>query len=622
MAGKLKEALSVQPAAVNPAELAKAEARIVALQKERDLLAVALEQEKAANGSAASAAKAAAIEQEIAALKARAEADEQKSRQEAARAKEAAAESEKKLAAATKELESLKAAHAAEVDRHATYKARIEADVQKSEEDMTRLKEAADASEKKFALVNKELELLKTARAAEADQNAALKARAEADEKKAQEDMARLKEAAAESGKLLAALSKELELLKTPSAPGVPIVEGAKQIPEEPDQLKLQLAEISKDETEIVRLKAVAAEAEKKLAAANSELDSLKAARPAETQTAEGAKAVIEERDKLKEQLAERSKDLADAESHSSQELLHLRAALQQAEQRRDELEKKLAAAPPQQPVKETAPATASAPPGNQPSAQQVTRQIEQLQARIAVLEANPVPYTAEELALLKKAPAPAPTPAELPKAEVPARRHVYSSKDLPPGVGALWTDAVRASMDHDYDTAEKKFNEVLRQDETNVYVLVHLANAQFAAGHLAECEKSLQRSMAVDHDDPAGLYMLGLLRYQQDRLDEALDALSLSAKFDPTNSSTQNYLGCALADKGLRPAAETALRKALQADPDYADAHFNLAVVYAGNKPPSLELARWHYKRALALGHAKSASMEKKLEDNPQPPP
>ena len=95
LAGKLKEALSVQPAAVNPAELAKAEARIVALQKERDLLAVALEQEKAANGSAASAAKAAAIEQEIAALKARAEADEQKSRQEAARAKEAAAESRK-----------------------------------------------------------------------------------------------------------------------------------------------------------------------------------------------------------------------------------------------------------------------------------------------------------------------------------------------------------------------------------------------------------------------------------------------------------------------------------------------------------------------------------------------
>lgn len=80
--GKLKEALSVQPAAVSPAELAKAEAKINMLQKERDLLAVALEQEKAANASAVSAAKAAVVSQEIAVLKARAEADEKRSQEE------------------------------------------------------------------------------------------------------------------------------------------------------------------------------------------------------------------------------------------------------------------------------------------------------------------------------------------------------------------------------------------------------------------------------------------------------------------------------------------------------------------------------------------------------------
>jgi Tfp pilus assembly protein PilF len=603
--GKLKEALSVQPAAANPAELAKAEARIVALEKERDLLTVALDQEKAANGSAVSAAKFTALNQEIDALKARAKADEQKSQEEAARAKAAADESEKKLAAANKELETLKAARAEETSQHAAYKARVDADVQKAMEETTRAKAAADESEKKLAMVTKELELLKTARAEEAGQSAALKARAEADEQKATEDMARLKEAAAESGKMLAAVTKELELLKAAPSPAVR-VENAKQIPEEADQLKQQLTEISKDEAEIARLKEVASEAQKKLADANSELSLLKTSRPVEAQTADGAKAVIEERDKLKEELAERSKDLAEAEAHNGQEISRVRAALQQAEKRRDELEKKLAAAPPQQLSLETA----AAPSGSTAPSRQL---MQQLQARIAVLEANPVPYTAEELALLKKSPAPAPTPAELPKA-VTQTRHVYSSKDLPPGVGALWRDALRASMEHNYDTAEQKFNDVLRQDESNVYVLAHLAEAQFAAGHLADCEKSLHRALAVDPNDPACLYMFGLLRYRQDKLEEALDALSLSAKFNPTNSSTQNYLGCVLADKGLRPAAETALRKALQSDPDYADAHFNLAVVYAGNKPPSLELARWHYKRALALGHPKSATVEKAL--------
>jgi hypothetical protein len=41
---RLREALSVQPAAIDPRELAKADQRIKALQKERDLLAVSLEQ--------------------------------------------------------------------------------------------------------------------------------------------------------------------------------------------------------------------------------------------------------------------------------------------------------------------------------------------------------------------------------------------------------------------------------------------------------------------------------------------------------------------------------------------------------------------------------------------------
>jgi Tfp pilus assembly protein PilF len=70
------------------------------------------------------------------------------------------------------------------------------------------------------------------------------------------------------------------------------------------------------------------------------------------------------------------------------------------------------------------------------------------------------------------------------------------------------------------------------------------------------------------------------------------------------------------LADKGQRKEAETALRKALELVPDYPDAHYNLALIYASAKPPSPALARWHYKRALDLGHAKSDLMENLLKN------
>jgi hypothetical protein len=560
---KLKEALAVQPASVSPEELAKANAKIVALQKERDLLAVELDQEKAANASALAAAKAAATEQAVADIKSRTEAEAKKTEMELALAKEAAA-----------------------------------------------------AAETKLAVANKELDQLKAARAVESEQATAAKARAEADAKRNQQEMERLREAGAESDKILAAANRELELLRSAQPPTVQTTENTKQISEEGDQLKQLLAQVSKDEVEITALKQQVADGQKKLSDANAELESLKSKpQTPSAPVSNSAKALMDERDKLKEELAQRSKDLADAEAHHMQELLTVRATLEQAQQERDELAKKLAASPGAPPVAETPAAPAPAATQASPEVPVLTQKVEQLQARIAVLEASPVPYTAEELALLHKTPPP--TNAEPPKATAPIAVHVHSSKDLPPGSGPLWDEAMKASMAGDYTTAEQKYNEVLHQDETNVYVLAFLANVQFAAGQLADCEKTVQRALSVDPEDPGSLYLLGLLRYRQDRLDEALDALSLSAKFNPTNAATQNFLGCVLADKGLRPAAETAMRKALQADPDYADAHFNLAVVYAGNQPPSMELARWHYKRAVALGHAKSPTLEKLLGED-----
>jgi tetratricopeptide (TPR) repeat protein len=242
--------------------------------------------------------------------------------------------------------------------------------------------------------------------------------------------------------------------------------------------------------------------------------------------------------------------------------------------------------------------------------------QAEQLRARLAVLEAQAVPYTAEELAVLKKDAANAPAPLPAPP---PERKHVaHSMKDLPPGAGALMTEAQRAIMERDYAKAAEKYQEILHQDENNVYVLSFLANAQYYMGKTNECEKTVAHALALDPEDPFSLCLMGILRFRQDKLDEALNDLSLSAKYNPTNQNTQNYLGCVLADKGLRSASETAFRKALELDPDYADAHYNLAFVYAKETPPSLELGRWHYKRALELGHGKSQELEKLLGPSP----
>jgi len=567
--GKLKEALTVQPAAVSPEELAKAEARIVSLQKERDLLSVALAQEKAAHATAGATPKiAASSDKTLTQTRARAASDAKRFRAELAAAKDAAAESEKKLIAA-----------------------------------------------------NKELQALKDAQAKQAREDAAW-------QKQSREELDRLRAAKADSDKVIADANKELESLRSAHGPEIQVADETKPIPEQHDQLKLLVAEVARNEAEISQLKDSVANDNKKLASASEELEAVKAARNAAAHDVEMAKSIAAERDRLKESLAERSKDLADAEAHHNKELLKVRAALREAQDRQQEFEKNLAvqsqaAASPQDPM--------------------AGLKVERLQARVAVLESEPVPYTREELALMKKTaatrlpvdppaatvatdPAPAATntpttPSAADKIAVETKpRHIYSSSDLPQGAGPIWTEAMRDSMAGNYVSAEQKFKEVLAQDENNVYVLAHLGNAQFSAGELVDCEKSVQHALSIDAEDPGSLFLLGLLRYRQNRLDEAFDALSLSAKYNPTNTTTQNFLGCVLADKGLRRPAETAFRKALLGDPNYADAHFNLAVVYAGNHPPSTELARLHYKKALALGHPKSATLEKMLTENSEP--
>ena len=70
------------------------------------------------------------------------------------------------------------------------------------------------------------------------------------------------------------------------------------------------------------------------------------------------------------------------------------------------------------------------------------------------------------------------------------------------------------------------------------------------------------------------------------------------------------------MSQKGLRAQAKTALRKAVELNPNYGSAHNNLAVIYLGEKPPLAELARWHYQKAIELRQPHNPDLEKKLAD------
>ena len=236
--------------------------------------------------------------------------------------------------------------------------------------------------------------------------------------------------------------------------------------------------------------------------------------------------------------------------------------------------------------------------------------QIKTLRARIAVDEAQAVPYSPEELALFR---------AVVPQS--PGLDPIKKSiKELPEGSGPLVAEAQKYFAEKQYAKAEENYQKILQRDEKNPIALGNLATIEMEQGKLADAEKHLGAAVAQNPDDPYTLAMLGYLKFRQEKYDDALNALSRAAKLDPQNPEIQNYLGVTLGHKGLRVQAETALRKAVQLAPDYAAAHNNLAVIYINQTPPLVQLARWHYQRALAAGQPPNPELEKALGGNFEP--
>jgi len=240
-----------------------------------------------------------------------------------------------------------------------------------------------------------------------------------------------------------------------------------------------------------------------------------------------------------------------------------------------------------------------------------LAQQVDTLRARLAVDEAQTIPYTPEELALFKQS---APQLTANPDAEK------KSVREMPTGAASLVAEAQNYFSARQYGKAEADYQEILQQDQNNGLALANLAAIELEENKLDDADKHILAALAQSPNDAYNLTVLGRIRFSEAKYDEALDALSRAAKLDPQNPDIENYLGVTLAQKGLRAQAETALRRAVLLDPNDGAAHNNLAVVYLTQQPPLVELARWHYQKALGTGQPRNPALEKALADKGAP--
>jgi len=169
-----------------------------------------------------------------------------------------------------------------------------------------------------------------------------------------------------------------------------------------------------------------------------------------------------------------------------------------------------------------------------------------------------------------------------------------------------------------DFERARRAYLKVLDLAPDNLLGLVNLGVVEYSLKKLDDAESHLKRAVQIKLDTAPAWLTLGIIYMDQNRLDEALAALAQATLYDPRNARARNYLGVVVGRKGWIDGAQVELRRAVEIDPSYSDAHFNLAVFYLESKPPSIELARRHYFRAIELGAEPDPEIEKTLKAAP----
>ena len=328
---------------------------------------------------------------------------------------------------------------------------------------------------------------------------------------------------------------------------------------------------------------------------------------PPEVKALESEKKALEAQLK---QLASESKKNEEKAAMLGQQSTAQSARLQQLERERVELQKALEKA-----LKDLEDQKRSAvqPTAPKPAAKDAAakKKLQVAEARIKALEAQREPYTEEELALLRGTP---PEPERVATVSSPTPAPEKPKREFPASAAQIALEAQRAYNARRYDEAEEKYKQVLSVEDSNIYTLANLAAAQMELNKLAEAEANLNKAIGIQKNDAFSMALLGLVRFRKNDFDGALDMLSQAAVLDPDNAQTQNYLGLALSQKGMRIPAEAAFRRAVKLAPGYSVAHYNLSVFYATADTPSPELARWHYQKAVSAGHPKSPELEKML--------
>jgi tetratricopeptide (TPR) repeat protein len=191
----------------------------------------------------------------------------------------------------------------------------------------------------------------------------------------------------------------------------------------------------------------------------------------------------------------------------------------------------------------------------------------------------------------------------------------------IPEKVQELTRLATRAYKQQNWDEAILQYEAALKIEPFSLHLLSNLGVVYFSQGNYNSAEKTLLQTVQQAPHDSFSHSILGICYLQKNEIEKAIDTLLISVNLNPADAQAQNYLAMTLTKKGWLAPAEEHARESLQLNPNYSEAHYNLAQIYASQKPMARELAKKHYMLSINLGGARDESLEATLQIPPPTP-
>src|SRR5215472_13025092 len=174
---------------------------------------------------------------------------------------------------------------------------------------------------------------------------------------------------------------------------------------------------------------------------------------------------------------------------------------------------------------------------------------------------------------------------AEYEKANKAREEQIAKNKAL----NEAFTAGKTAMEAKDYDTSITQFQKASEMDATQTVIWSNLADAYISASKAKPTEgndlrqkgiEAYKKAIEIKPDDATFYNNMALALALQKQIPEAQGALEKAATLDPPGAGRYYYnLGAVLVNTGQNDPAGVAFKKAIDADPNYADAQYQYGI-------------------------------------------